>query len=128
MDPSDYLYSEEHEWLKVEGETCLLGVTQFAQQQLGDVVFVDMPEAGTHFGAHDSIGSVESVKAVAEVYTPVGGEILEINGALETSPELINSDPYGEGWLVRMRLINAEADLARLMDAEAYAAFVESSR
>jgi len=124
MYPKDYLYSEEHEWLSVEGDVATLGITEFAQKELGEVVFVDMPEVGQSFGAGDEIGSVESVKAVAEVYTPVAGEILEINDALEDAPELVNDDPHDDGWFVKLRIANPD-ELEDLMNAEQYQEFLE---
>lgn len=124
MYPTEYLYSEEHEWLSVDGDLAILGITEFAQKELGEVVFVDMPEVGQSFAASDEIGTVESVKAVAEIYTPVGGEIVEINEALEESPELINDDPHGDGWFVKIRLDSAK-ELEDLMNAERYQEFLE---
>ena len=125
MYPSDYLYSEEHEWLQVEGDVCVLGITEFAQSELGEVVFVDLPEAGQTFDAHEEIGTVESVKAVAEVYTPVTGEIVEVNSALEDAPELVNDDPHGDGWFVKLRY-SSKDELDGLMNAEEYEEFVSA--
>ena len=123
MYPSDYLYSEEHEWLQVEDDVCVLGITEFAQSELGEVVFVDLPETGQTFDAGDEIGTVESVKAVAEVYTPVAGEIVEVNSALEDAPELVNEDPHGDGWFVKLRFSSTD-ELDVLMNAEKYEDFV----
>lgn len=123
MYPSDYLYSKEHEWVKVEGEACVVGITDFAQSELGEVVFVDLPEAGSTHAEGDEIGTIESVKAVAEVYTPVSGEVLEANGALEDAPELVNDEPHGDGWLVKMR-VDKPAELEELMSAEQYEEFI----
>lgn len=123
MYPADCLYSKEHEWIRVEGDTCTLGITAFAQDELGEIVFVEMPEVGDTFEAHDEIGTVESVKAVAEIFTPVGCEILESNEALADRPELVNEDPHGDGWMVRMRIDPQSDDLGDLMDASAYEAF-----
>ena len=125
--PQDYLYSKEHEWVKVEDDVCVLGITQFAQEELGEVVFVELPEVGQVFNAGDEIGTIESVKAVAEVYTPVAGEIVEANETVVEDPEVINEDPHHEGWLVRIRFSSAD-DLKNLMSAEAYAEYVESGR
>ncbi len=125
MYPSDYLYSEEHEWLHVEDDVCVLGITEFAQSELGEVVFVDLPEAGQTFEAGDEIGTVESVKAVAEVYTPVAGEIVEVNSALEDAPELVNDDPHGDGWFVKLRF-SSKDELDGLMNAEKYEDFVSA--
>jgi glycine cleavage system H protein len=125
MYPADYLYSREHEWIKVEGDVCVLGITEFAQQELGEVVFVELPETGQVFNAADELGTIESVKAVAEVYTPVAGEVVEINDAVIEDPELLNEDPHGEGWLVRIRFSSA-SDLKELMNAEKYEEFIKS--
>lgn len=124
MYPKDLLYTQEHEWVRVEDDLCVIGITQFAQEELGEVVFVDLPETGQVFDSHDEIGSIESVKAVAEVYTPVAGEIVEINDTLIDTPEVLNDDPHGEGWLVKVRFSSA-ADLADLMKADAYEEYVE---
>ncbi|MFN8495774.1 MAG: glycine cleavage system protein GcvH [Caldilineaceae bacterium] len=125
MYPSDYLYSREHEWVRVDGDVAVLGITEFAQQELGEIVFVELPEVGQVFNAGDEIGTIESVKAVGEVYTPLTGEIIEANGAVIDEPELANEDPYGEGWLVKMRMSNAD-DLKGLMNAERYEEYVKS--
>jgi glycine cleavage system H protein len=122
--PKDYLYTEEHEWVRVEDDVCVLGITHFAQEELGEVVFVELPEVGQVFDAGDEIGTIESVKAVAEVYTPVAGEILEVNDALIEDPEALNDDPHGEAWLVKIRFSSA-ADLAKLMKADRYQEYVE---
>jgi len=124
MYPSDCLYTKEHEWVRVDGETAVVGITEFAQSELGDVVFVELPEAGQAFGAHDEIGTIESVKAVAEVFTPVSGEILEANEALNDEPETLNTDPHGTGWLVKVK-ISDSGDLEGLMTAEQYGEFVD---
>lgn len=125
MYPTEYQYSKEHEWLKVEGDTCVLGITHFAQEELGEVVFVELPEVGQSFDAHEEIGTIESVKAVAEVYTPVGGEILEVNEVLNDTPETVNEDPHAGGWLVKIKLSSMD-DLEGLMDAAAYEQFAAS--
>ena len=125
MYPSEYLYSKEHEWVRVEEDICVLGITEFAQQELGEVVFVVLPEIGQVFDTNDEIGTIESVKAVAEVYTPVAGEIVEINDAVVDDPELLNEDPHADGWLVKLRFSSA-ADLKALMNASAYEEFVKS--
>jgi glycine cleavage system H protein len=125
MYPSEYLYSREHEWVRVEGDFCLLGITEFAQQELGEVVFVELPEVGQVFNAGDEIGTIESVKAVAEVYTPVAGEVVEINEVVVDDPELLNEDPHGEGWLVKVRF-SSSADLQELMSAEQYEEYIKS--
>jgi len=122
--PKDLRYTQEHEWVRVEDDVCVVGITHFAQEELGEVVFVELPETGQVFDAHDEIGTIESVKAVAEVYTPVAGEIVETNEILIDTPETLNDDPHGEGWLVKVRFSSA-ADLDELMDAEAYGEYVE---
>lgn len=125
MYPSDYLYTREHEWIRVENDVCVLGITEFAQQELGEVVFVELPEVGQVFDTSDEIGTIESVKAVAEVYSPLAGEIVEINDAVVEDPELINEDPHNEGWLVKIRFSSA-ADLKQLMNGEQYEEYVKS--
>jgi glycine cleavage system H protein len=101
--PGDLQYTKSHEWVRTEGETATIGITDHAQDELGDVVFVELPDEGATFDAGDSFGTVESVKAVSDLYTPVGGEVVEVNSALNDAPEKINEDPYGEGWMVRIR-------------------------
>lgn len=123
--PEDLFYSEEHEWVRVEDQGVSVGITDFAQEELGDIVYVELPEVGKSFGAQDEIGSIESVKAVAEVYTPLAGEIVEVNSALLDRPELINEDPHGDGWLVRLAPDGAP-DVSGLMDAEAYEKFIST--
>lgn len=122
VDP-DCKYSEEHEWIRVEGGEAVIGITDYAQHQLSDVVYVDLPEVGDIFEKGDILATVESVKAASDVYMPVGGEVLEINEALEDSPELVNKDPYGQAWFVRIA-IHDPSELDDLMDADAYQAFV----
>jgi len=125
MYPSDYLYSREHEWVRVMDDICVLGITEFAQQELGEVVFVELPEVGQVFNAQDELGTIESVKAVAEVYSPVAGEVVEINEAVVDDPEMLNDDPHGEGWLVKIRFSSAD-DLKALMTAEQYEEYIKS--
>ena len=124
MDPKDLRYSSEHEWIALEGDEATLGITEFAQKELGDIVFVELPEPGQSFGAGEEIGTIESVKAVAELFAPAAGEITAANEALADAPETVNADPYGEGWLVRFRPED-RAEVEALMDAEAYRAFCE---
>lgn len=117
--PDGLLYHPEHDWARVEGDTATFGVTWYAQDQLGEVVFFDPPDAGTHVDANSAYAEVESVKAVSDVFAPMSGEVTEVNEALKESPEKINEDPYGEGWMVRVRLTEpSEAD--SLMDVNAY--------
>ena len=125
MYPSEYLYSREHEWVRVQDDVCVLGITEFAQQELGEVVFVELPEVGQVFDSGDEVGTIESVKAVAEIYTPLAGEVVEINDAVVDDPELINEDPHQEGWLIKVRFSSA-ADLKQLMNAEQYEEYVKS--
>jgi glycine cleavage system H protein len=125
MYPRDYLYSREHEWLRVEDDLCVLGITEFAQQELGEVVFVELPEVGQVFDANDELGTIESVKAVAEVFTPVAGEVVEVNDAVVDDPELLNEDPHGDGWLIKVRFSSAD-DLKTMMKAEEYEEYVQS--
>jgi glycine cleavage system H protein len=120
--PDDYLYSREHEWIRLEEEHAVLGITDFAQSELGDVVFVELPEPGDVFDADDEIGTIESVKAVAEIYTPVSGEVVEVNADLADRPEIVNQDPHDRGWLVRLRLSKPD-EAADLMNAQAYQRF-----
>ncbi|MCM2249645.1 MAG: glycine cleavage system protein GcvH [Geothrix sp.] len=122
MFPADLKYTKDHEWLKPAGDgTALVGITHYAQDALGDVVFVDLPEAGEAFGAGEEFGTVESVKTVSELNMPVGGEVLEANATLADHPEAVNEDPYGKGWMVKIKLAG---DLAGLLDAKAYEALV----
>ena len=123
MYPEKYRYSKEHEWLEVDGDVAVLGITHHAQDQLGDIVFVEMPEPGDEFSAGDEFGSVESVKAVAEVFMPVTCEIMAINEALEDEPELVNKEPHGNGWLVKIKLSEL-GELENLMDHQQYTDFV----
>jgi glycine cleavage system H protein len=101
--PDDLQYTQSHEWVRIEGETATIGITDHAQDELGDVVFVELPGEGDTFDAGESFGTVESVKAVSDLYAPVSGEVVEVNSALEDAPENINEDPYGEGWIVKLR-------------------------
>lgn len=117
--PKDYLYTEEHEWVKQEAEGVRVGITNFAQDQLGDIVFVELPEVGATVEQGDSIGSIESVKTVSDFYAPVSGKIVEVNEALEDAPEMINSDPYNEGWILKIEELE-ESQLDKLLDSDAY--------
>jgi glycine cleavage system H protein len=119
MIPSDLRYTKEHEWVRVEGEEATVGITDYATAQLGDIVFVELPEPGGALEQFATFGVVESVKAVSDLFAPVAGEIIDRNAALADRPELVNGDPYGEGWMVRIRLTDA-GQLAELLDAEAY--------
>ena len=121
--PSDRVYSKEHEWVKVDGDVATIGISEFAQDQLGEVVYVDMPGEGDALAAGDSFGEIESVKSVSELFAPVSGEIIAINSALSDSPETVNSDPHGEGWMIKLRLEDA-GELDALLSAEDYDAFI----
>jgi glycine cleavage system H protein len=123
MYPKDYRYTKEHEWIKADGATGTIGITDYAQHELGDVVFVELPKVGTQLKAGQSLGTVESVKAVSEIFTPVSGEVTETNPALVDAPEKINSDPHGSAWLIKIRLADPK-EPAPLMDAAAYEAYV----
>jgi glycine cleavage system H protein len=117
--PEELQYTRSHEWVRTEGDTATIGITDHAQDELGDIVFVELPETGATFDAGDSFGTVESVKAVSDLYTPVGGEVVEVNEALSESPEKINEDPYGEGWIVKIQ-VSDEADLLSASDYEQF--------
>ena len=123
MYPRDYRYTKEHEWIKADGGTGTIGITEYAQQELGDVVFVELPKIGAQIKAGQSFGTVESVKAVSEIFSPITGEILETNSALVNAPEKINQDPHASAWLVKMRIADPK-ELAGLMDSGAYEAYI----
>ena len=122
--PPELRYSSDHEWVRVEGTIATIGITEYAQDALGDVVFVEMPETGLAVVAGDSFTEVESTKSVSDIYAPVTGSISEVNEALEAQPELLNSDPYGEGWICRIEFTDA-SQLDELMDADAYRTLTE---
>ncbi len=121
--PKNYRYTKEHEWVNVEGGMATIGITDYAQHELGDVVFVELPKPGTKIESGKSFGTVESVKAVSEIYAPATGEVIEANAELHNTPEKINTDPHGGAWLIKVRLANA-AELSGLMDAAAYEAYI----
>lgn len=124
--PPDRKYTKEHEWVKLDGDTGTVGITDYAQDQLGDIVFVDMPAPGAAVTALQKFGEIESVKAVSELYSPVSGEVVERNDGLEGSPQWVNDDPYGEGWMIRVRLsIASEVD--SLMSADDYEDFLKTA-
>jgi glycine cleavage system H protein len=120
--PDDRRYSKEHEWLRIEGETAYIGITDYAQDQLGDVVYVDLPEPGTAITQFEKMGEIESVKAVSELYAPASGEVVMANDEVVQKPELVNSDPHGQGWLLQVKLADP-AQVNGLMSAEEYDAF-----
>lgn len=119
--PSDLLYTKDHEWVRVSGSTARMGITDYAQDALGDVVFVQLPEVGSSVGEHDSFSEIESTKSVNDVYAPVTGKVTAANSALESSPELLNSDPYGEGWICE---IEFDGGTSALMSADEYKALI----
>jgi len=121
--PDNIRYTSEHEWIRVEGDEAYVGITDYAQSELGEIVFVDVPTLGETVGQGEVFGSIEAVKTVSDLNMPVSGEVLEINGALDAQPELVNNDPYGEGWIIRISVKDA-AELDNLMDAAAYQAMI----
>lgn len=124
MYPDDLKYTSEHEWVRFSGDTAEVGITDYAQEQLGDIVYVSLPESGTEVEAGASIGELESTKSVNDLFAPLSGTVVEVNPALDDAPELVNSDPYGGGWLVRIRVTDAAA-VDGLLDADGYRAHVE---
>lgn len=127
MYPTEFRYTKEHEWVKLDGGVATVGITDYAQHELGDVVYVELPKPGAKVDAGQAFGTVESVKSVSEVYSPVSGEVIEVNSALADNPEKINQDPHGAAWLVRIRAANP-GEAAALMDAAAYEAYVEEKK
>ena len=124
MYPEDYLYSKDHEWISVQENAGTIGITDYAQHELGDVVYVDLPEVGDTFEAGEPFGSVESVKAVSEVFCPIAGEVIEVNSKLEETPELINQSPHQNAWMVKIRIANP-GDLKELLSAEEYEEYLQ---
>jgi glycine cleavage system H protein len=123
--PENLHYSKDHEWVRVEGDTAVVGITDHAQDQLGDVVYVELPKPGEDFAAHESFGSVESVKAVSEIFTPVSGKIAAVNDTLNDEPEKVNKDPYEEGWMIRITMTNA-GEIDSLLTAAEYEDFTKA--
>lgn len=121
--PSNLKYSKDHEWIRVEGEEAFVGITDFAQDQLGDIVFVDITTEGETLAQGDVFGTIEAVKTVSDAFMPVAGEVLEINGALENAPEMVNKDPYGEGWMIKIRMTDP-GQIDGLLSADEYAAHI----
>ncbi len=125
MSPEDSKYAKSHEYIHVEGNTGTIGITDYAQKELGDVVFVELPQVGSQIEANEEMGSIESVKAVSELFAPISGEVVEVNENLRDKPELVNTDPYGDGWMLRVKVSDA-SELEALMDAEEYDEYVET--
>lgn len=125
MYPVDRRYSKDHEWIRLEGERGTVGITDYAQNQLGDVVYLELPDVGRTLAAHDRFGTVESVKAVSELYCPVAGDVVEVNSPLVSSPEAINSDPHGKAWMIVLK-VSSPGDLDGLMDASAYEVYIQN--
>ena len=123
MNPEELRYTESHEWVHVDGDIGTIGITDHAQKQLGEIVYLELPEVGHVFNADEEFGTVESVKAVSELYVPVSGEVAEVNKAAVAEPGIINDDPFGDGWLIKVKL-STDEDVARLMTADAYAKYV----
>ncbi len=123
--PEDSRYAKSHEYIHVEGDTGTIGITDYAQKELGDVVFVELPQVGSQLEAGDELGSIESVKAVSELFSPVSGEVVEINERLADKPELVNTDPWGDGWMIKIKLADA-TEVDELMNAEEYEEYVET--
>ena len=121
--PAELKYTKEHEWIRVDGEVAYVGITDYAQSQLGDIVFVEVETEGDRLEAGDTFGTIEAVKTVSDLYIPVSGEVLEFNSALEDQPDLVNKDPYGEGWIIKMK-VDDEAQLDGLLSADAYKATI----
>lgn len=121
----DIYYTQKHEWAKIEGDLVRIGITDYAQKQLRDIVYVELPEEGREIKKMEAITTIESVKAVSEVYSPISGEIVEVNTELENSPELVNEDPYGEGWIALLKPANLEEEIKELLTAEDYAELIK---
>jgi glycine cleavage system H protein len=124
--PENLHYSKDHEWVKVDGDKATIGITDFAQHSLGDVVYIELPTAGDKFAAHEAIGSIESVKAVSEVFSPLAGEVTEVNDGLNDSPEVVNSDAYGEGWMIKVKMDNP-GDVDAMLNAAEYEEYLSES-
>lgn len=124
--PDDLYYSREHEWISIEDKTAVIGITDYAQKSLHEVVYVETPKVDSQIKQSQSIGSVESVKSVSDIYTPVAGKIIEINEDLAENPELVNQDPYGKGWIAKIHLANFDEDVKKLLTAEQYANYIKS--
>ena len=124
--PEELYYSKEHEWVKLEGKEAVVGITDYAQKQLHDIVYVEVPKIGTDLKQFQAMGTVESVKSTSEVFSPITGKVVQINGELAESPELLNQDPYGKGWLARIALKDFNSDVKKLLTAQQYADYVKN--
>ncbi|HHF51795.1 MAG TPA: glycine cleavage system protein GcvH [Candidatus Aminicenantes bacterium] len=124
MYPENFRYTKDHEWVKIEGDTASVGITDFAQSQLGDVVFVELPEIGEELKSHQTLGVVESVKAVSDIYSPISGEVTEVNEGLNDVPEILNQDPHSKGWIIKLK-IKDKSELDELMSASEYEKYLE---
>ncbi|MDQ3799367.1 MAG: glycine cleavage system protein GcvH [Acidobacteriota bacterium] len=124
--PENLRYSKDHEWVSVDGDTATIGITDYAQHQLGDVVYVELPKAGETFSEHEAFGSVESVKAVSEIFTPISGEVTEVNDGLNDTPEVVNSDPYEGGWMVKLKMSNP-GEIDALLSAAEYEEYLNAT-
>jgi glycine cleavage system H protein len=127
MYPQEFLYTKEHEWIRVDAEIGTIGITDHAQKELGDIVYVELPKPGEHVAANESFGTVESVKAVSEIYSPVSGEVAAVNTKLQNNPEMLNSDPHGEAWLIQVRLSD-RSEIEKLMTADEYEAYIQKEK
>lgn len=124
MYPNDFYYTKDHEWVKVEGDEATVGITDFAQKQLGDVVYLELPEIGKSLEFHQSLGVIESVKAVSDVYSPISGEVVAVNEELNDNPEIVNQDPHGKGWIIKLK-VQDKIELDKLMSVSEYEQFLE---
>ena len=127
MYPPEFLYTKDHEWIQVDESIGTIGITDYAQKELGDVVFVELPKPGDHVTASESFGNVESVKSVSEIFSPVTGEVTAVNSKLQNNPELLNADPHGDAWLVRIRLAD-RGEIDKLMTADEYEAYIQQEK
>ena len=127
MYPQEFLYTKEHEWIRVDEQIGTIGITDHAQKELGDIVYVELPKPGEHVAANESFGTVESVKAVSEIYSPVSGEVAAVNTKLQNNPEMLNADPHGEAWLVQVQLSD-RSEIEKLMTADEYEAYIRKEK
>jgi glycine cleavage system H protein len=125
--PQEFLYTKEHEWVRVDESTATIGITDYAQKELGDIVYVELPKPGDHVTANESFGTVESVKAVSEIYSPVTGEVIAANARMQNNPELLNADPHGEAWLIRVQMTD-RSETEKLMTADEYEAYIQQAK